>query len=80
MSIGVGAIGDVAEPRERGKYMAIFQAGVQIGPSFGPVLGGIFASTLGWRSIFIFMSIATALVLIPLVLWVSPDVRSRAFS
>ncbi|KAL8291500.1 hypothetical protein RQP46_002478 [Phenoliferia psychrophenolica] len=76
VSIGVGAVGDVAEPRERGKYMAIFQAGVQLGPSLGPVLGGIFASTLGWRSIFWFLVVASATVLIPLVLVYPETLRS----
>ncbi|KAL8276745.1 hypothetical protein RQP46_010854 [Phenoliferia psychrophenolica] len=61
VSIGVGAVGDVAEPRERGGYM---------------ILGGIFASSLGWRSIFWFLVVASATVLIPLVLVYPETLRS----
>ena len=39
-----------------------------IGPAFGPLLGGIFSDTLGWRSIFWFLTISTGVVMIPLVL------------
>lgn len=48
--------------------MAIFQSAAMIGPAFGPLLGGIFAQTLGWRAIFWFLVIATAVVLVPLIL------------
>lgn len=69
ISIGAGAVADVAEPRERGTFMSIFQAGAMIGPAFGPLLGGVFASTLGWRSIFWFLTIATGVILVPLILY-----------
>lgn len=71
LSIGAGAVSDVAAPNERGKYMAVFQCelpmlrkltyivGVMLGPAVGPFLGGLFAQTLGWRSIFWFLVIAS---------------------
>jgi len=40
ISIGSGTISDIAEPRERGKYMALFQGSSIVGPAFGPLLGG----------------------------------------
>lgn len=50
IAIGAGAIADIAEPKERGKFMAIFQGGAMVGPAIGPFLGGLFAETLGgWR-------------------------------
>lgn len=41
------------------------------GPAFGPLLGGVFAETLGWRSIFWFLTIATGVILVPLTLSVA---------
>jgi MFS family permease len=36
----------------------------------GPLLGGVFAGTLGWRSIFWFLTIFCSAVLVPLILCV----------
>lgn len=68
ISIGAGSVADVAEPRERGKFFAIFQLGAMLGPAVGPLIGGVLSSTLGWRSIFWFLVISCAVVLIPLIL------------
>ncbi|WVQ78691.1 hypothetical protein IAT38_000778 [Cryptococcus sp. DSM 104549] len=76
ISIGYGAVADVAEPRERGKYAAFFQVGAMAGPAFGPLLGGVLADTLGWRSIFWFLAIATGVVLVPLILFLPETLRS----
>lgn len=82
ISIGSGCVADIAEPRERGKYTAFFQLGAMIGPALGPLLGGVLAKTLGWRSIFWFLTISTGVVLVPLILWVSLSLalwRSHAY-
>lgn len=68
IAIGAGCVNDVAEPREKGMFMGIFQVGAMSGPAFGPLLGGVLAQTLGWRSIFWFLVIATGVVLVPLIL------------
>jgi MFS family permease len=68
ISIGSGTISDIAEPGERGMFMALFQGSSMVGPAFGPLLGGVFAETLGWRSIFWFLAIATGVILVPLTL------------
>lgn len=70
ISIGSGCVADIAEPRERGKYTAFFQVGAMCGPALGPLIGGILAQTLGWRSIFWFLTISCGVVLVPLILWV----------
>ncbi|EIW69113.1 hypothetical protein TREMEDRAFT_31494 [Tremella mesenterica DSM 1558] len=76
ISIGAGCISDIAEPRERGRYFGFFQAGAVIGPAFGPLLGGVLAQTLGWRSIFWFLTIATGVVLVPLIFFLPETLRS----
>ncbi|WVQ77779.1 hypothetical protein IAR50_007469 [Cryptococcus sp. DSM 104548] len=76
ISIGYGCISDVAAPRERGKYAAVIQAGSTTGPALGPLIGGILTETLGWRSVFWFLVIATCIALIPLVLFMPETLRS----
>lgn len=51
--------------------MSFFQGGVMLALTLGPLLGGIFADTLGWRAIFWFLVIITGVVLIPFILCVS---------
>lgn len=56
-------VADIATSAERGKYMGYATAGLLIGPAFGPTIGGLLASYLGWRSIFWFLAIFTGVLL-----------------
>ncbi|ODO09248.1 hypothetical protein I350_02848 [Cryptococcus amylolentus CBS 6273] len=76
IAIGYGCVADVAEPRERGTYAALFQSGALLGPALGPLIGGILTQTLGWRSIFWFLVIATGVILVPLTLFLPETLRS----
>ncbi|WVQ72078.1 hypothetical protein IAR50_001623 [Cryptococcus sp. DSM 104548] len=76
VAIGYGCVADVAEPRERGTFAAIFQTGALLGPALGPLLGGILTQTLGWRSIFWFLVILTGVVLAPLIIFLPETLRS----
>jgi multidrug resistance protein len=49
-AVGAGTIADIWEVRERGKAMGIFYLGPLMGPLFAPILGGVLAQKLGWRS------------------------------
>lgn len=83
IAIGTGVIADIAMPQERGKYLGVFNLQSTAGPAskshwsqmdhadgvVGPLLGGIFAATLGWRSIFWFLTIACGVVLVPMILY-----------
>ena len=60
LSMCYAAVADVAVSAERGKYMGIVGAGINIGPALSPVLGGILAEYLGWRAIFWFCLIYAA--------------------
>lgn len=55
--IGVGAISDIWESKERGKAMGYFYLGPLCGPLIAPIIGGALAETLGWRSTMWFLAI-----------------------
>src|SRR5690606_32137463 len=38
---------------ERGKAMGIYGMGVILGPTFGPVLGGVMVDLVSWRAVFL---------------------------
>ncbi|WWC87663.1 uncharacterized protein L201_002554 [Kwoniella dendrophila CBS 6074] len=76
IAIGSGMIGDIFTRAERGGYMGIFQTGLLTPLAIGPVLGGIFAETLGWRAIFWFLAIYSGIYLVILVLFLPETLRS----
>ena len=76
VALGAGVLGDITTREERGGYMGIFQAGLLVPLAFAPVLGGVFAGTLGWRAIFWFLTIYSGVFLILLVLLLPETLRS----
>lgn len=75
IAIGSGVVGDITTRAERGIYMAIFQAGLLAPVAIGPVIGGALAS-IGWRSIFWFLTIYGGITLILLCLLLPETLRS----
>ncbi|KAH8913032.1 MFS general substrate transporter [Coniochaeta sp. PMI_546] len=75
LALGYAVVADVAVSAERGKYMGIVGAGINVGPAISPVLGGILSQYLGWRAIFWFCLIFTAVWIIPYVLFVPETCR-----
>ncbi|HWL04903.1 MAG TPA: MFS transporter [Xanthobacteraceae bacterium] len=51
-STGMVVLGDIASPRERGKYYAYFAAVYTTSGALGPALGGAVADHLHWSAIF----------------------------
>lgn len=51
-SMGMVVLGDLAGPRERGKYYAWFSVTYTTAGACGPVLGGFIAQNLHWKVIF----------------------------
>ncbi|KAF4966235.1 hypothetical protein FZEAL_10675 [Fusarium zealandicum] len=66
--LGFAVIADISSTAERGKYMGIVGAGINIGPALGPVLGGVLSQFLGWPAIFWFCAIFSVVWLIVWVL------------
>jgi MFS family permease len=51
-SMGMVVLGDLAAPRDRGKYYAYFSATYTTAGACGPALGGFIAENLHWKGIF----------------------------
>lgn len=56
--------------------MGYATAGLLFGPSFGPTIGGVLAQFLGWRSIFWFLVIFTACLLVVFVFFFPETCRN----
>lgn len=65
-------VADTITSAERGQYIGITVLPIVLAPSLGPVLGGILAQYLGWRSIFWFLTIIAVVALI-LMLFFFPE-------
>ncbi|KAI9171116.1 MFS transporter R5 [Paramyrothecium foliicola] len=75
LALGFAVIADIATTAERGRYMGIVSAGINIGPALGPVLGGVLSQYLGWPALFWFCAIFVFLWLIPFILFVPETCR-----
>lgn len=76
IALGFGVVADISTSAERGSYMGMVGAGTMMGPAIGPVIGGILAQFLGWRSIFWFLVILSGCFLIPFALTVPETGRN----
>ena len=56
--------------------MGVYQAGLLAPLAVGPILGGIFSQTLGWRAIFWFLTIYGAAFLVALIFLLPETLRS----
>lgn len=75
IALGYGVVADISTSSERGKYMGVVGAGITMGPALAPVIGGLLAQFLGWRSIFWFLTIFTGCFLVPFALTVPETAR-----
>ncbi|KAK8256123.1 synaptic vesicle transporter [Phyllosticta capitalensis] len=78
ISIGAGVIADIAPPSERGGFIGLFAGVRQAALALGPVLGGVLAGTMGYRSIFWFLCIFGSAVTLLLVVFLPETHRGIA--
>ncbi|KAF8143315.1 major facilitator superfamily domain-containing protein [Mycena galopus ATCC 62051] len=76
IAISVGVVGDISTRADRGGYLGLSSLGPMIGPAIGPVIGGVLADKLGWRSIFWFLCIASAICMVVMILLLPETLRA----
>ncbi|KIW89796.1 uncharacterized protein Z519_09225 [Cladophialophora bantiana CBS 173.52] len=76
IALGAGVIGDITKREERGGYMGVFQGGLLMPVAIGPVIGGVLADKLGWRSVFWFLTIYGGVCVLVIVLILPETLRS----
>ena len=79
-AVGAGTIADIWEVKERGRAMGIFYLGPLCGPLFAPILGGVLAEELGWRSTQWFLVIYGSMTLLVLVFVLPETLRSKTLA
>ncbi|PBK67294.1 vacuolar DHA amino acid exporter [Armillaria solidipes] len=57
MTIGAASLADIFDPEERGTKMGIYYISPLLGPSLGPVFGGVLTTGFNWRAPFWFLAI-----------------------
>lgn len=75
-AVGAGTVADMWEPKERGKAMGLFYLGPLCGPLFAPIIGGVLAQTLSWRSTQWFLVIYGGLTVV-LIIFALPETLPR---
>jgi len=75
MSIPRATIGDIFNPRERGKWMGVIMSTFALASLIGPALGGWFTDHASWRWVF-YINIPVALVALGMVIYSFPTVRT----
>jgi multidrug resistance protein len=66
--VSQAVIADIYPPDQRGRAVGVIFIPVLVGVILGPVIGGILTYYYGWRSIFVFQSILTFILLIIYIL------------
>ncbi|KAI9896366.1 hypothetical protein N3K66_008538 [Trichothecium roseum] len=77
--VSIVVIGDIFHPTERGSALGLFMAGILVGPSLAPLLGGVIITFTSWRVIYWVvagmsgLSILSIFTLIPETMYERPD-------
>ncbi|KAG6336870.1 hypothetical protein ID866_2228 [Astraeus odoratus] len=63
IAIGAATLADIYEPHQRGTMMGVYYSAPLLGPSLGPIIGGVLTQALNWRAIFWFLVIWGGVIL-----------------
>lgn len=78
VSIGNGVIQDITSASERGRFISFYQAIRNFSIAAGPVIGGVLANFLGFRSIFVFLLILSSITVLAIAVFLPETLRSIA--
>jgi EmrB/QacA subfamily drug resistance transporter len=74
--ISLAIIGDLFDPRERGRYQGLFGAVFGLASVLGPLLGGWITDNIGWHWIF-FVNVPLGIVALFVVYRLLPAIKDR---
>ncbi|KAI6129671.1 MFS general substrate transporter [Pisolithus croceorrhizus] len=57
LSIGAATLADIYEPHQRGAKVGVYYCAPLLGPSLGPIIGGVLTQAFSWRAVFWFLVI-----------------------
>ncbi|EPE10959.1 major facilitator superfamily transporter [Ophiostoma piceae UAMH 11346] len=69
-------VADIVTSAERGQYIGFTVLPVVLAPTVGPILGGVLSQYLGWRSIFWFLAISSAVTFVFLLIFLPETCRN----
>ncbi|MGC8488223.1 MAG: MFS transporter [Clostridia bacterium] len=75
MSMPRATIGDIFNPRERGRWMGLIMGVFGLATIIGPTVGGWITDNIGWRWVF-YINLPVAIVALILVIYALPTVRT----
>ncbi|KAF2154530.1 MFS general substrate transporter [Myriangium duriaei CBS 260.36] len=76
VALGSATVADVSTRAERGKWLAWAMIGIVVGPTLGPVIGGLLDKFLGWRAIFWFLTIFSGIMGLVMLLFLPETCRN----
>jgi EmrB/QacA subfamily drug resistance transporter len=76
LSMPLATIGDIFNPRERGRWMGVVSMAFGLSAIIGPFLGGWITDHLGWRWIF-YINLPVAALALAGILYALPRVRTE---
>jgi EmrB/QacA subfamily drug resistance transporter len=76
LSMPLATVGDIFNPRERGRWMGVISMAFGLSSIIGPFLGGWITDSLGWRWIF-YINLPVAALALAGILYALPRVRTE---
>lgn len=76
MSMPRATIGDIFNPRERGRWMGLIMGVFGLATIIGPTVGGWITDTFSWRWVF-YINLPVAIVALIMVIYALPTVRTE---
>lgn len=76
MSMPRATIGDIFNPRERGRWMGLIMGVFGLATIIGPTVGGWITDSIGWRWVF-YINLPVGVIALIMVLYALPTVRTE---
>ncbi|RDX46518.1 vacuolar DHA amino acid exporter [Lentinus brumalis] len=79
-ALGAATLSDIYEPEQRGTMMGIYYSAPLLGPSLGPLLGGVLTESVSWRATFWFLAVFIGICFLPFIPFKDTFRRERSLT